>query len=35
MYGNDLTLLRMKPIFNGLAVERYRQGVVCPVGDSR
>jgi hypothetical protein len=24
MYGNDLTLPRMKPIFDGLAVEGYR-----------
>jgi hypothetical protein len=24
MYRNDLTLLRMKPIFDGLAVEGYR-----------
>jgi hypothetical protein len=35
MDRNDLTLLRMKPIFKALAVEGYRRGVVRPVGDSR
>jgi hypothetical protein len=35
MYRNDLTLLHMKPIFTGLAVEGYRWGVIGPVGESR
>ena len=33
MPGNDLTLLPTKPIFDGLAVEGYRQGAAGPVGD--
>ncbi len=35
MYRNDLTLLPMKPIFTGLAVEGYRRGVIRTVGESR
>jgi hypothetical protein len=32
MYRNDLTLLRMKAIFDGLAVEGYRWGIIAPSG---
>jgi hypothetical protein len=32
MYRNDLTLLHMKPIFTGLAVEGYRWVSFAPSG---